>query len=34
MIEGLQITGQLKQAPDWSKMVDLQFLPPDQRTAR
>lgn len=34
MIEGLQITGQLKQAPDWAKMVDLQFLPPDQRTAR
>ncbi|MDT7953579.1 MAG: ABC transporter substrate-binding protein, partial [Acetobacteraceae bacterium] len=34
MIEGLQITGQLKQAPDWSKMVDLQFLPPDQHTSR
>ena len=34
MVEGLQITGQLKQAPDWAKMVDLQFLPPDQRTAR
>ncbi len=34
MIEGLQITGQLKQAPDWTKMVDLQFLPPEQRTAR
>ena len=34
MIEGLQITGQLKQSPDWAKMVDLQFLPPEQRTAR
>ncbi len=34
MIEGLQITGQLKQAPDWAKMVDLKFLPPDQRSAR
>lgn len=34
MVEGLQITGQLKQAPDWSKMVDTQFLPADQRTAR
>lgn len=34
MVEGLQITGQLKQSPDWAKMVDLEFLPPDQRTAR
>ena len=34
MVEGLQITGQLKQAPDWSKMIDTQFLPADQRTAR
>lgn len=34
MVEGLQITGQLKQAPEWSKMVDTQFLPPDQRSAR
>ncbi len=34
MVEGLQITGQLKQAPDWAKMVDVQFLPPEQRTAR
>ena len=34
MVEGLQITGQLKQAPDWSKMVDTQFLLPDQRSAR
>ncbi len=34
MVEGLQITGQLKDAPDWSKMVDASFLPPDQRAAR
>jgi NitT/TauT family transport system substrate-binding protein len=34
MIEGLQITGQLKDAPDWAKMVDTSFLPPDQRAAR
>ncbi len=34
MVEGLQITGQLKDAPDWSKMVDTSFLPPDQRAAR
>ena len=34
MVEGLQITGQLKDAPDWSKMVDTAFLPPDQRAAR
>ena len=34
MVEGLQITGQLKDAPDWSKMVDPEFLPPDQRAAR
>ncbi|MBV9782248.1 MAG: ABC transporter substrate-binding protein [Acidisphaera sp.] len=34
MVEGLQITGQLKAAPDWSKMVDTSFLPADQRAAR
>ena len=34
MVEGLQITGQLKDAPDWSKMVDASFLPPDQRASR
>ena len=35
MVEGLQITGQLKEAPDWAKMVDTSFLPPpDQRAAR
>ena len=34
MIEGLQITGQLKDAPDWSKMVDTAYLPPDQRAAK
>ena len=34
MVEGLQITGQLKDTPDWSKMVDTAFLPPDQRAAR
>ena len=34
MVEGLQITGQLKAAPDWSKMIDPSFLPPDQRAAR
>jgi NitT/TauT family transport system substrate-binding protein len=33
MVEGLQITGQLKQAPTWSKMVDTAFLQPDQRDA-
>ena len=35
MVEGLQITGQLKEAPDWSKMVDTAFLPtPGQHAAR
>ncbi len=34
MVEGLQITGQLKEAPDWSKMVDTAFLPADLRAAR
>jgi NitT/TauT family transport system substrate-binding protein len=34
MVEGLQITGQLKEAPDWAKMVDTSFLPPDQHAAR
>jgi len=27
MVEGLQITGQLKELPDWSKIVDTSFLP-------
>ena len=34
MVEGLQITGQLKEAPDWSKMVDTSFLPAGQHAAR
>ncbi len=34
MVEGLQITGQLKDAPDWSKIVDTSFLPADERAAR
>ena len=35
MIEGLQITGQLKEAPDWSKLVDISFLPaPGKRASR
>lgn len=34
MVEGLQITGQLKNAPEWAKIVDSSFLPPDQRVAR
>ena len=35
MVEGLQITGQLKEAPDWAKMVDTSFLPgADQHAAR
>ena len=34
MVQGLQITGQLKEAPDWAKMVDTSFLPADQRAAR
>ena len=34
MVQGLQITGQLKDAPDWAKMVDTSFLPADQRAAR
>ena len=34
MVEGLQITGQLKDAPDWSKIIDTSFLPPDQRASR
>ncbi len=34
MVEGLKITGQLKDSPDWSKMVDPAFLPADQRASR
>ena len=34
MIEGLQITGQLKDAPDWAKMVDTSFLPADLHASR
>ena len=35
MVEGLQITGQLKQSPDWAKIVDTKFLPaPGQRASR
>jgi NitT/TauT family transport system substrate-binding protein len=34
MVEGLQITGQLKASPDWSKMVDTAYLPADQRASR
>ena len=31
MVEGLQITGQLKGAVDWSKLVDTAYLPADLR---
>lgn len=34
MVEGLQITGQLKGDVDWSKMVDVSFLPPDLHASR
>lgn len=34
MVEGLQITGQLKGAVDWASMVDTSFLPPELRAAR
>jgi len=34
MVEGLQITGQLKEGPiDWTKYVDTSFLPPDLRAS-
>lgn len=34
MVEGLQITGQLKGPVDWAKMVDTAYLPPDLRAGR
>jgi NitT/TauT family transport system substrate-binding protein len=35
MVEGLQITGQLKDGPiDWARYVDTSFLPPDLRASR
>lgn len=34
MVEGLQITGQLKGNVDWSKLVDTSYLPADLRAAR
>lgn len=34
MVEGLQITGQLKGEVDWSKFVDSTYLPADMRASR
>ena len=34
MVEGLQITGQLKGPVDWSRMVDTSFLPADLHASR
>ena len=34
MLEGLQITGQLKGEIDWSKYVDNSYLPADLRASR
>lgn len=34
MVDGLRITGQLKGAVDWAKMVDTAYLPPDLRAAK
>ena len=34
MVEGLQITGQIKGDVDWSKYVDTSYLPPDLRASR
>ena len=34
MVEGLQITGQIKGDVDWSKYVDISYLPPDLRTSQ
>ena len=34
MVEGLQITGQLKGDVDWSKIVDTDYLPADLRAAK
>ena len=34
MVEGLQITGQLKGDVDWSKMVDTAYLPTDLRASK
>jgi NitT/TauT family transport system substrate-binding protein len=31
MVEGLQITGQIKGDVDWSKYVDVGYLPADLR---
>jgi NitT/TauT family transport system substrate-binding protein len=34
MVEGLQITGQIKGDVDWSKYVDTAYLPPDLRASQ
>jgi len=34
MVEGLQITGQIKGDVDWSKYVDTSYLPPDLRASQ
>ena len=34
MVEGLQITGQIKGDIDWSKYVDISYLPPDLRSSQ
>jgi NitT/TauT family transport system substrate-binding protein len=34
MVEGLQITGQIKGDVDWSKYVDISYLPPDLRSSQ
>jgi NitT/TauT family transport system substrate-binding protein len=34
MVEGLQITGQIKSAVDWPKYVDTSYLPPDLRASQ
>jgi NitT/TauT family transport system substrate-binding protein len=34
MVEGLQITGQIKGDVDWPKYVDTSYLPPDLRSSQ
>jgi NitT/TauT family transport system substrate-binding protein len=34
MVEGLQITGQIKGDVDWSNYVDISYLPPDLRSSQ
>ena len=32
--DGLILVGEIKERPDWSKLIDISFLPPDLQTVR